>query len=155
MLKLKGGTPDCRKGRISKSVWMEIGRIRIPEKIELPRLFWWKSGTLALRKNEFPNLMEWDWGMSGIHQEIVQDRARGKEIFCPEIGLAPFQCKGVGQQKSHSNATLESTGQVAHQTPHVHKETSLHHGSHLHAGSLGTTRSSDPSEVICAPTAEH
>jgi len=71
---------------------MEIGLIRIPGKTELPRLFWWKleSGTLALRKNEFPNLMEWDWGMSGIHQEMGPDWARGKEIFCSEIRTCPF-----------------------------------------------------------------
>jgi len=41
--------------------------------------------------------------------------------------------------------------------PPVDGETSLHHhrDSYPHAGSLGTTRSSDLTEMICAPSAEH
>ena len=42
-----------------------------------------------------------------------------------------------------------------HQSPLVDGETSLRHHSHPHAGSLGTTRSSDLREMICDPTAEH
>jgi len=43
----------------------------------------------------------------------------------------------------------DSSWQVAHQSPPVDGETRLDHHSRPHAGSLGTTRSSDLREMIC------
>jgi len=48
----------------------------------------------------------------------------------------------------------DSSWQVAHRSPPVDGKTCLRHHPHPHAGSLGTTRSSDLREMICGSTAE-
>jgi len=49
----------------------------------------------------------------------------------------------------------DSSWQVVHQSPPVDGKTRLYHHSRPHAGSLGTTRPSDSTYIICALTAEH
>ena len=88
--------------------------------------------------------------------------SRRRALSCRPRRTLPLQVKGVGSKgdtpmphRSLLYRTQDSSWQIAHQSPPLHGETGLHHHSHPHAGSLGTTRSSGLREMICAPTAEH
>jgi len=88
--------------------------------------------------------------------------SRYRALSCRPRRTLPLQVKGGGSKgdtlMAHQSLLYRaqySSWHVALQSHPVDGDTSLHHHSHLHAGSLGTTRSSDLREIICAPTAEH
>jgi len=87
--------------------------------------------------------------------------SRHRVLSCRPRRTLPLSVKGGGSKgdtptphRSLLYRAQDSSWQVAYQSPPVDGETSLRHYSHPHAGILGTTRSSDLREMICAPTAE-
>jgi len=106
------------------------------------------------------------WKVHPVRPNLLAVRGREK----PQLGLL---IENIIHIYSHTEAQsppffpLELRGsfclcwnfywntQVAHQSPPVDGETRLHHHSHPHAGSLGTTRSSDLREKICERCIQH
>ena len=85
-----------------------------------------------------------------------------QSLSCRARRTLPLLVKGGGRKgdtlMSHWSLlykTQDLSCKVAHQSPPVEGGTSLHHHSRPHASSLGTMRSSNLREMVCAPTAEH
>jgi len=65
------GMSGFRKKWISKSVWMEMGQVRIPETLNWASNCWGGNGpSSGLRTSEFPNQIGRTWCKSGFQKKL-------------------------------------------------------------------------------------